>query len=290
LKYESDLPNGLFKLYSERSEDSIEIEKGLVKPFLRGEDVDRYEEPKSSYYCIYPYELVDRKTKILEEHELEKKFPKGYAYLREYRKELTEIRERQKTNTKYWYSCHRSRDMNVFESERIITPEISLGCNMTIAPSGLYHNTKVYSIVPSKDFREHRCYWLGVLNSHLLWWFLSNTGYVLRGGYFVFKTNYLQPFPVHTINFSDPADKARHDKMVSLVERMLELHKRTPSALPAAGTSPKFQSAEFRGGGRTPQEQEMLKREIESTDRQIDMLVYELYGLTEEEIKIVEAG
>jgi len=40
--------------------------------------------------------------------------------------------------------------------------------------------------------------------------------------------------------------------------------------------------------GRTPQEQEMVKREIESTDRQIDHLVYELYGLTEKEIKVVE--
>ena len=58
-----------------------------------------------------------------------------------------------------------------------------------------------------------------------------------------------------------------HDKLVSLVERMLELHKRSP---------------------RTPQEQEMVKREIESTDRRIDRLVYELYGLTEDEIGIVE--
>ena len=42
--------------------------------------------------------------------------------------------------------------------------------------------------------------------------------------------------------------------------------------------------------GRTPQEQELLQREIESTDAQIDRLVYELYGLTEEEVKIVEGG
>ena len=40
----------------------------------------------------------------------------------------------------------------------------------------------------------------------------------------------------------------------------------------------------------TPQEKEMLKREIAATDRQIDALVYELYGLTEEEIRIVEGG
>jgi hypothetical protein len=38
----------------------------------------------------------------------------------------------------------------------------------------------------------------------------------------------------------------------------------------------------------TPQEQERLSREIQSTDREIDRLVYELYGLTEEEIKIVD--
>ena len=50
---------------------------------------------------------------------------------------------------------------------------------------------------------------------------------------------------------------------------MLELHKRSP---------------------RMPQEQEMMKREIESTDRAIDNLVYGLYGLMEDEIKIVEGN
>ena len=45
---------------------------------------------------------------------------------------------------------------------------------------------------------------------------------------------------------------------------------------------------------RTPQESEMVKREIEATDRAIDKLVYELshkgmiYGLSEDEIRIVE--
>jgi len=51
------------------------------------------------------------------------------------------------------------------------------------------------------------------------------------------------------------------------VKRMLELHKRSP---------------------RLPQEQEMVKREIESTDKSIDRLVYELCGLTEDEVKVVE--
>jgi len=43
-----------------------------------------------------------------------------------------------------------------------------------------------------------------------------------------------------------------------------------------------FQSA------RTPQEKDMLARQVESTDESIDRLVYALYGLSKEEIKIVE--
>ena len=71
------------------------------------------------------------------------------------------------------------------------------------------------------------------------------------------------------INLSDRADKTRHDRMVSLVERMLELHKR----LHDAGSD---------------SEREVMQRQIDATDRQIDALVYELYGLTAEEVAVVE--
>ena len=67
----------------------------------------------------------------------------------------------------------------------------------------------------------------------------------------------------------DPTDKARHDQMINLVEQMLTLHKKLAQA-------------------KVPQTNTVLQRQIETTDRQIDQLVYELYGLTDEEIKIVE--
>ena len=59
--------------------------------------------------------------------------------------------------------------------------------------------------------------------------------------------------------------------MVTLVEQMLTLHQQSPAA-------------------KTPDAQARLQRQIDATDRQIDRLVYELYGLTEGEIKIVEEG
>ena len=80
-----------------------------------------------------------------------------------------------------------------------------------------------------------------------------------------------QQIPIRTIDFSDPADVARHDRMVSLVDQMLSFHKQLQEA-------------------RTPHEKTALQRQIEATDGQIDALVYELYGLTEEEIRIVEGS
>ncbi|HOO54535.1 MAG TPA: hypothetical protein PLY09_01215 [Methanothrix sp.] len=65
-------------------------------------------------------------------------------------------------------------------------------------------------------------------------------------------------------------DFSRHPPpMVSLVENMLDLHRRLSES-------------------KTGHEKTLLQRQIEATDRQIDALVYVLYGLTEEEIAIVE--
>ncbi len=66
-----------------------------------------------------------------------------------------------------------------------------------------------------------------------------------------------------------PDPKSPHDKMVSLVRTMLDLNNALQNA-------------------RTPDEKAALQRQITATDNQIDQLVYQLYNLTEEEIKIVE--
>ena len=76
-------------------------------------------------------------------------------------------------------------------------------------------------------------------------------------------------FPIRTIDFSDPADKARHDRMVEMVEQMLALNKQLAITNIA-------------------HEKTALQRQIDVTDHQIDQLVYDLYSLTDEEIRIVE--
>ncbi len=112
-------------------------------------------------------------------------------------------------------------------------------------------------------------YILGLLNSKLIsWWYqklIPEKGRVFAE----VKVVNLKKIPIRIIDFDNSADVARHDHMVSLVDQMLSLHKQLHEA-------------------RTPHEQTALQRQIEATDGQIDALVYELYGLTEEEIRIVE--
>jgi len=84
---------------------------------------------------------------------------------------------------------------------------------------------------------------------------------------------FLKRLPIHLIDFDNPAEKKMHDNLVALVDRMLELNKRL---------------APIRN---TPcNERDELLREINRTDSEIDNLVYKLYGLTEEERRIVEKG
>jgi spore coat polysaccharide biosynthesis predicted glycosyltransferase SpsG len=74
----------------------------------------------------------------------------------------------------------------------------------------------------------------------------------LRGGYFTFKTDYLNPFPIKRIDFNNKAEKIMHDNIVKLVSEIIteRNNKKTTAIL----------------------------------ENKIDALVFRLYGLTENEI------
>jgi hypothetical protein len=111
---------------------------------------------------------------------------------------------------------------------------------------------------------------LGCLNSRLMsWYFLRRSNVAQRDDFPKIVLKETRSLPMPSIDFSAPGDKARHDKLVALVERMLELNKKKHC------------------GKLAPSELERTEREILATDTEIDNLVYELYGITDEEGKII---
>jgi hypothetical protein len=162
------------------------------------------------------------------------------------------------------------------EQKKILTPSIAKSAAYTLDSTDYFYFVGSgggggggYGITLRPDEKMDYKYILGLLNSRLLDVFLKSYSSPFSGGYYAYNRQYIEQIPIRPINFSDPADVARHGRMVTLVEQMLELHKRLAATTSAS-------------------DRDLYQRQIDATDREIDRLVYELYGLTDEEIGVVE--
>lgn len=327
------IKDDIFSGYSERLNKTISLESSLMKPMLKGKDSKRYNTISQDHYVIYPHYQLKGKTVPFGEDFFSNNFPKIYNYLLPFKEELINKKIHKKTNPKFWYSLHRSREQSIFEQNRIITPETSLGGNMTIELGNYYHNTQVYSLIKNDNIKEDYKFWLAILNSSLFWFYLQNTGAILRGGYFRFKTKYLEPFPlpelkkieyqipfIEKVNFiTGKTEKLTHIRdtfttylhsqfgfeamskklqswhKLSFAEFIVELNKAIKkenklraniNLIPVLSKKSEMDWMEVFEAKKA--EAQALQAEIDKTDREIDQMVYELYGLNQEEIKIVE--
>ncbi len=130
---------------------------------------------------------------------------------------------------------------------------------------------------------------LGIFNSKLISFWFKNK-FVFEDKLFPYaRVSQLEQIPIPKIDFTNPTQKQQHNKLVELVTQMLASKKQ----LAAANSSPKEMTS-FQKMSSLPltlitdSDKNFLQNKCNSFDRQIDNLVYTLYGLTEEEIKIVE--
>ena len=239
----------VLQCFSKSLNKEILIEKEFVKPFLMGKDVKRYERPYLKNWIIFPYTINENKPSLLEEKDLRTQFPLGWRYLEENRDLL--IKREDGRFSERWWQYSRPQNLLEFEKPKILTPEIANKGEMTIDENGYYyHTTKVYSLSLKPNLPESITYFLGVLNSKMLFFFLSATGYVLRGGYFTFKTDYLNPFPIRRIDFNKELDVFLYEQVLKLVTNIIHLKSE--------------------------------KKDTSLFENKIDELVFHLYGLTEQ--------
>ncbi|SPD71807.1 conserved hypothetical protein [uncultured Desulfobacterium sp.] len=234
----------------------------VIKPFLAGRDIKRYQPVFSEKHVIFTKRGIDIE-----------KYPAIRNYLAQFKERLMprpkdwkgEKWQGRKPGSYQWYEIQDTVDYYAeFEKPKIIVPAIVKSASYAFDTEGFYSNDKT-TIIPTTDM-----YLLGLISSRALDYYIHSISSTKQGGYFEYKPMYISKLPIRTIDRNDPSDVARHDQMVSLVDHMLGLNKRLAES-------------------KVPQTTEMLRRQIESTDMQIDQLVYKLYDLTEDEIKIVES-
>jgi hypothetical protein len=312
--------------FSKELNSKIEIESGLIHRILMGNSISRYGELNNEKYILYPHKKIGGETKIISEEEMKNDYPLTYQYLLNFKDALVQKKIKYKTNPQYWYGLHNSRSIDIFKSKKIITPYLANNCQMAIDESdGFLTNDKCSSLILKPEFSEYYDQFLAILNSRLVWFFIKETSSEFSGGYFAFTNLFLNPLPCpkSIVNFhvSKPLVKSviqLKTEVNKLQQRFLQFTlKRIPtnSALTKLEnwhtlTFPDFikelnKAIKASKGVALTKKDEFewmelfeenkkkvleLKTQIDQTDREIDRMVYALYGLTEEEIRIVEQG
>lgn len=183
--------------------------------------------------------------------------------------QFTEGLRKRQDQGDYWWELRPCDYYEYLESPKIVFPDICKGPRFHLDTEGRYLANTAYCL-GTDDL-----YLLGVLNSRLFWFAISNISipFGTRAGKFRYRLiyQYMEKVPIRVIDHSDRADKSRHARMLKLVETIVALHEKVSKA-------------------RTADDRTLIRRQIDATDRQIDRLVYELYGLTEGEIAVVEAA
>jgi len=217
--------------------------------WLEGNEVSRYLIEWTGRYICYDKSLIDE--------ELKRKREKAK------RKAVTSADFEKLSRSGIWL-----RNPEVFRQEKILTRQNAKRL-IGVLDTGNFFVKNSLHCTSIKGQNYSLKYILGLINSQLMDFYfqdqIGNTGEIFSQ----MKIAYIRELPIHPLDFTNTQDKARHDRMVTLVEKMLALHKQLPAA-------------------NTAHDREMIQRQIDAADRAIDALVYELYGLTEEEIRIVE--
>ena len=196
-------------------------------------------------------------------------YPNLRAHLVRFR-DIMEMRRETRNGANSWWHLHWPRDETLWESAKILS--VQMGARPAFVPveQPVYVPFSVNVFVPFETTNEHLYYITALLNSRLMWkWYRHHAK--RRGIGLEINGNVLARTPIRTINFSDAADEARHERAVSLVAAMLAAKRQ----LAGAGTDA---------------ERSLYERRCAALDAQIDALVYELYALTPPEIALVEAS
>jgi adenine-specific DNA-methyltransferase len=216
----------------------------IIKPFLIGRDIKKYQQPKSDKFVIFTRRGIQIDS-----------YPVIREYLDYYRDKLEPKPKNfkgswlgRKEGTYKWYEIQDSTDYcSEFEKTKIIWPGITSEITSFAFDQCKYYGNDNTNLIISDDLVL-----LGILNSKISKFYLTNLCDFVRGGFIRLKISYVGQLPIVIVT---PVLKEAIERLVS---QILNLKKSNSSA------------------------------DSSTLELEIDRLVYELYGLTEDEIRIVE--
>jgi type II restriction/modification system DNA methylase subunit YeeA len=248
-----------------KDEEERKRTEEIIKPVLRGRDIERYRYKWAGLWVILAkfgfykiFHLYPAVVEHLSKYEEQLKNRGQCRYTRAGKKRLNKDYPGQH----HWLELDNNPTdeyLREFEKEKIVWQRVTKQFSFCLVPAGLY-------ILDSMAFLvgENLKYILGILNSKLIDFYVKTYVHLYGDTGFLLSNQYVERIPIPPLT---PQTQPLADQIVQKVQEILTLTQ-----------SPDFE---------TSQEKQQKVKELE---REIDQLVYKLYGLTEEEIKIIESN
>lgn len=277
----------------------------IIKPLLRGRDIDRY------FYTLPNLHLILTKNGI----NVEKDYPDIYEYLNSF----GDAFKNRGAKGQHWTNLRACSFFDDFKEEKIVWIELTDNGRFTLCVEELYLLNSAYFLIPPTEFLSK--YLISILNSKAIKFYLKQIANTSGVGTLRWINNYIKEFPIPQISISSQQpliEKA--DSMLILNKYLQELTQKFQRTLERkfilTELSKKLQDwyllsyaefireiskkeiklslseeAEWETYFTTEAKKALeITSQIEKTDKEIDQMVYALYELTEEEIKIVEGS
>jgi hypothetical protein len=265
------IQEGRGRYRSEALDAVVALEPDLLHPLCKGSlDIRRYLIDDPQRVILFPYSLTEDGAHLIPKDEFPKRYSKTWAYLQANRETL-QSRERGKWKHERWYAFGRSQNLAEMQQVKLLTPSIAKQASFVLDPGGRYYFVGSgggggggYGVTLKPGLGLDYHFVLSLLNSRLLDFYLKAISSPFSHGYYAYNRQYIERLPIAGLG-----DVAAQKALAKLAESAMSVR----SALAAA---------------KTPHERTRLERQIDATDREIDRLVYGLYGLSLSEIELVE--
>ncbi|ECR3280283.1 class I SAM-dependent DNA methyltransferase [Campylobacter jejuni] len=230
----------------------------LIRKMLRGRDIKRYSYEWAGLWVIFiPWHFpnVEKpKTMLENEQDLKEQYPSLYKHLLSHKERLSK-RNKEETGIRYeWYCLQRwgANYYQEFEKEKLGWQRITQEPSFILERECILLDSMAFMVANSKNELK---YLLGFLNSSLIFYYFKNIGHLYSDKGFLLSNQYVEKFPIPKINSKN---EKLANELINLVDGILKAKEQDKNA------------------------------NTQELENKINSLVYKLYNLTDDEIKIIE--
>ncbi|GAA0289664.1 hypothetical protein GCM10009066_00240 [Halarchaeum salinum] len=192
----SDDSGGVVTIRPTGTQKEYEIETDVLRPFIDGKEVERWQVNWSGLHIVHPYSLesgdAGEEAVLMDEDYLSENLPKTWDYLTEYREALEGRSSRGESG---WYGYSRPQNLTKFERPKIIMAKIANKATYMMDVGGTWYFTTPYSVLLEEPYQEQTEEMTAQLNSSVLDYYFKHIAAIKAGGYYEYLTQYVGEVP-----------------------------------------------------------------------------------------------